>query len=230
MSLPKLNTPTYELKLSSIKEPVKYRPFLVKEEKLMMIASETGDEKNIINSVVETVNACTFNKLDLDKIPMYDIELLFLNIRAKSVGEVIKVNVTCPDDMKTTVVKEINIKDVKIIKNDNHKDVVKINDTVKLVLKHPTLSVTKLIKKGDAEDVFKILPSCIKTVYDGEKMIEDFTHQEAEDFINNLSSEQFKNLQDFFMTMPKLKHDVEVENPNTKVKSTVSLEGMQSFF
>ena len=218
MSLPKLNTPTYELKLSSIEEPVKYRPFLVKEEKLMMIASETGDEKNIINSVVETVNACTFNKLDLDKIPMYDIELLFLNIRAKSVGEVIKVNVTCPDDMKTTVVKEINIKDVKIIKNDNHKDVVKINDTVKLV------------KKGDAEDVFKILPSCIKTVYDGEKMIEDFTHQEAEDFINNLSSEQFKNLQDFFMTMPKLKHDVEVENPNTKVKSTVSLEGMQSFF
>lgn len=230
MALPKLNTPTYELKLDTLDSPIQFRPYLVKEEKILMIASETGDEKSIIRALTQIVKSCTFNKVDIESLPVFDIEYLFLNIRSKSVGEVVKINVTCPDDKKTTVPKQININDVKIHKNENHKNVIDINDTIKIIMKYPTLKDVTNLDTNNTEELFKVIPKCIKSVYEGEKIIEDFTDDEIDDFVNNFNSGQFKKVQDFFTTMPKLKHDVEVDNPITKVKSTVTLEGVQSFF
>lgn len=230
MALPKLNTPTYELKLISLDSPIQFRPYLVKEEKILMIASETGDEKSIIRALTQIVKSCTFDKVDVESLPVFDIEYLFLNIRAKSVGEVVKINVTCPDDKKTTVPKEININDVKIHKSENHKNVIDINDTIKVVMKYPTLKDVTNLDTNNTEELFKVIPKCIKSVYEGEKIIEDFTDNEINDFVNNFNSGQFKKVQDFFVSMPRLKHDVEVDNPVTKVKSTVTLEGVQSFF
>ena len=139
MALPKLQTPTYELKLDTLDSPIQFRPYLVKEEKILMIASETGDEKSIIRALTQIVKSCTFDKVDVESLPVFDIEYLFLNIRAKSVGEVVKINVTCPDDKKTTVPKQININDVKVQKNENHNNVIVVNDTIKIVMKYPTL-------------------------------------------------------------------------------------------
>ena len=230
MALPKLQTPTYELKLETLDSPIQFRPYLVKEEKILMIASETGDEKSIIRALTQIVKSCTFNKIDVESLPVFDIEYLFLNIRSKSVGETVKINVTCPDDKKTTVSKEVNINDVKVKKNENHKNIIDVNDTIKIVMKYPTLKEITSIDTRKTEDLFKVIPKCIKSVYEGEKIIEDFTDEEISDFVNNLNSKQFKSVQDFFMTMPRLKHDIEVDNPVTKVKSTVTLEGVQSFF
>ena len=230
MALPKLQTPTYELKLETLDSPIQFRPYLVKEEKILMIASETGDEKSIIRALTQIVKSCTFNKIDVESLPVFDIEYLFLNIRSKSVGESVKINVTCPDDKKTTVSKEVNINDVKVKKNENHKNIIDVNDTIKIVMKYPTLKEITSIDTRKTEDLFKVIPKCIKSVYEGEKIIEDFTDEEISDFVNNLNSIQFKSIQDFFMTMPRLKHDIEVDNPVTKVKSTVTLEGVQSFF
>tara|TARA_B100000676_G_scaffold55120_1_gene54223 strand:+ start:100 stop:792 length:693 start_codon:yes stop_codon:yes gene_type:complete len=230
MALPKLQTPTYELKLETLDSPIQFRPYLVKEEKILMIASETGDEKSIIRALTQIVKSCTFNKIDVESLPVFDIEYLFLNIRSKSVGESVKINVTCPDDKKTTVSKEVNINDVKVKKNENHKNIIDVNDTIKIVMKYPTLKEITSIDTRKTEDLFKVIPKCIKSVYEGEKIIEDFTDEEISDFVNNLNSKQFKSVQDFFMTMPRLKHDIEVDNPVTKVKSTVTLEGVQSFF
>ena len=230
MALPKLQTPTYELKLETLDSPIQFRPYLVKEEKILMIASETGDEKSIIRALTQIVKSCTFDKIDVESLPVFDIEYLFLNIRSKSVGESVKINVTCPDDKKTTVSKEVNINDVKVKKNENHKNIIDVNDTIKIVMKYPTLKEITSIDTRKTEDLFKVIPKCIKSVYEGEKIIEDFTDEEISDFVNNLNSIQFKSIQDFFMTMPRLKHDIEVDNPVTKVKSTVTLEGVQSFF
>ena len=230
MALPKLQTPTYELKLETLDSPIQFRPYLVKEEKILMIASETGDEKSIIRALTQIVKSCTFDKIDVESLPVFDIEYLFLNIRSKSVGESVKINVTCPDDKKTTVSKEVNINDVKVKKNENHKNIIDVNDTIKIVMKYPTLKEITSIDTRKTEDLFKVIPKCIKSVYEGEKIIEDFTDEEISDFVNNLNSDQFKSIQDFFMTMPRLKHDIEVDNPVTKVKSTVTLEGVQSFF
>ena len=135
MALPKLQTPTYELKLETLDSPIQFRPYLVKEEKILMIASETGDEKSIIRALTQIVKSCTFNKIDVESLPVFDIEYLFLNIRSKSVGETVKINVTCPDDKKTTVSKEVNINDVKVKKSENHKNVIDINDTIKMIMK-----------------------------------------------------------------------------------------------
>lgn len=230
MALPKLQTPTYELKLETLDSPIQFRPYLVKEEKILMIASETGDEKSIIRALTQIVKSCTFNKIDVESLPVFDIEYLFLNIRSKSVGETVKINVTCPDDKKTTVSKEVNINDVKVKKSENHKNVIDINDTIKMIMKYPTLKDITNLDTKKTEELFKVIPKCIKSVYEGEKIIEDFTDEEISDFVNNLNSVQFKSIQDFFMTMPRLKHDIEVDNPVTKVKSTVTLEGVQSFF
>ena len=230
MALPKLQTPTYELKLETLDSPIQFRPYLVKEEKILMIASETGDEKSIIRALTQIVKSCTFDKIDVESLPVFDIEYLFLNIRSKSVGESVKINVTCPDDKKTTVSKEVNINDVKVKKNENHKNIIDVNDTIKIVMKYPTLKEITSIDTQKTEELFKVIPKCIKSVYEGEKIIEDFTDEEISDFVNNLNSKQFKSVQDFFMTMPRLKHDIEVDNPVTKVKSTVTLEGVQSFF
>ena len=230
MALPKINTPTYELKLRTIEEPVKYRPFLVKEEKILMVAAETGNDTNVINAVIDIVKECTFNKIDVTKLPIFDVEYLFLNIRSKSVGESVKVNVTCPDDNKTMVSKEINLNDVKVHLTEERKNVVNVNDNIKVVMKYPTLKDVTTIDIKNLNELFKVIPNCIESVYEGENIIEDFTKDEAEEFINSLNSQQFGNIQKFFVTMPKLKHDVKVKNPHTQVESDVTLEGLQSFF
>ena len=230
MALPQLKTPTYELKLKTIQEPIKYRPFLVKEEKILMIASETGDEKNIINAIGEIVTACTFGKVKSGSIPIFDLEYLFLNIRGKAIGEKIKVNVKCPDDMKTMVETEIDIGDIKLNETEKHTNVVEITDEIKLVLKYPTMNMVSKLNLNDPKELFKVIPKMIESVYEGEKIIEDFSEKEADDFISSLNSQQFLEVQKFFETMPKLKHMVKIKNPKTEVESDVPLEGLQSFF
>ena len=230
MALPQLKTPTYELKLKTIQEPIKYRPFLVKEEKILMIASETGDEKNIINAIGKIVTACTFGKVKSGSIPIFDLEYLFLNIRGKAIGEKIKVNVKCPDDMKTMVETEIDIGDIKLNETENHTNVVEITDEIKLVLKYPTMNMVSKLNLNDPKELFKVIPKMIESVYEGEKIIEDFSEKEADDFISSLNSQQFLEVQKFFETMPKLKHMVKIKNPKTEVESDVPLEGLQSFF
>ena len=230
MALPKINTPTYELKLRTIEEPVKYRPFLVKEEKILMVAAETGNDTNVINAVIDIVKECTFNKIDVTKLPIFDVEYLFLNIRSKSVGESVKVNVKCPDDNKTMVSKEINLNDVKVHLTEEHSNEIQISDKLKVVMKYPTLKDVTTVDMKNLNELFKVIPNCIESVYEGENIIEDFTKDEAEEFINSLNSQQFGNIQKFFVTMPKLKHDVKVKNPHTQVESDVTLEGLQSFF
>ena len=201
MALPKINTPTYELKLRTIEEPVKYRPFLVKEEKILMVAAETGNDTNVINAVIDIVKECTFNKIDVTKLPIFDVEYLFLNIRSKSVGESVKVNVKCPDDNKTMVSKEINLNDVKVHLTEEHKNVVNVNDNIKVVLKYPTLKDVTTVDMKNLNELFKVIPNCIESVYEGENIIEDFTKDEAEEFINSLNSQQFGNIQKFFVDL-----------------------------
>jgi len=239
MPLPKINTPTYELELPSTGKKVKYRPFLVREEKILIMALESEDMKQITNAIVQTLSDCILNKtIKVQELSTFDIEYLFLNIRAKSVGESVEVNVTCPDDGETTVKLEIDIDDIKVQKNKDHNNIIKLDDNLSMKLKYPSLEQfveNNFETSEDANDVSKSLNmiiSCIDMVYDQEESwnASDCTKKELEEFIEQLNTKQFKEIETFFTTMPKLSHTVKVKNPNTKVESEVVLEGLASFF
>ena len=236
MTLPKINAPTYELEVPSTDEKLKYRPFLVKEEKILLIAMESGENKDIVNAVKEIVNACTFEKLDLGTMPMFDIEYIFLNIRAKSVGEVSKLKLVCPDDKKTTVSIEIDLNDVQVQVDEKHTNKIELSDEMGIIMQYPTIDTFTSTGITDitAHNMLDVLTACILQIYDkgGEEVFEakDSTKKELTEFIEQLSSKQFQNLQKFFDTMPQLKHTVEIENPKTKVKSKVVLQGLSDFF
>jgi hypothetical protein len=232
MALPKLETPVYTLNMPSTDEEVKYRPFLVKEQKRMMMAEESKNTKEIIDAVNQLITDCTFNKVDTKKIAMFDAEYIFLKIRSKSVGSKIDITVTCPDDKKTQREIEIDISEVEVNMTDDHTRDIQVTDNVKLVLDYPLLNDTKaFIAKKDDSVIFDALESCVKEVHFGETVYQkvDMSKKDLTEFIDSLDTEQFSKILKFFESMPKLRHVIEVTNPKTKVTSEVLLEGLDSF-
>ena len=236
MALPKLNTPTYELEVPSTDEKIKYRPFLVKEEKILMIAMESKDNGQIVNAVKDIVSECTFNKLDIASIPMFDVEYIFLNIRAKSVGEVSKLKLLCPDDKKTYVDVEIDLTEVEVQVDDNHTNKIELTDDMGMIMTYPTIDsfLESGIETINANNMLDVIGSCVLQIYEnnGEKLYQakDQTKKELTEFIESMNSGQFRKLQSFFDTMPKLKHKIKVKNPKTKKTSDVTLSGLNDFF
>ena len=236
MPLPKIVTPTFELTLPSNKKKVKYRPFLVKEEKILILAIESGGMKEVTMAIKDVLKNCVLTRgIKIDELPTFDIEYLFLNIRARSIGESIDLIITCPDDGKTKVNTKIYIDEVEVKKNKDHTQDVKIDDTYTLRLKYPSLDQfvdENFNFEQETDNSFSLVASCVEMIFSKEEAWEgkDSTHEELVGFLEQLNSTQFKQVQKFFETMPKLSHDIEVENPETKVKSTVTLEGLASFF
>ena len=234
MALPKLNTPTYELEQPSTGEKIKYRPFLVKEQKVLMMAQESGEDKQIKEALANLVSGCTFGEVDPYKVPMFDVEYLFLRIRGKSVGEKIELNVLCPDDNKTRVSKTVNLEDIGVNMKVGHTNEIELTKNIKMIMRYPTLNDMENLdaEQIDSEDMFTMIKRCIQEITDGETTHNrvDISEKELEEFIDSLTGEQFEGVVDFFNTMPKVQHSIEVTNPNTKKKGEVVIEGIESFF
>ena len=237
MALPKLNTPTYELEIPSTDEKIKYRPFLVKEEKILMMALETKDNTQIVNAVKDIVTECTFNKINISTMPMFDTEYIFLQIRSKSVGEVSKIKILCPDgDGKTYADVEINLDEVKVQVGDDHTNKIELTDDMGVIMTYPNIDsfADSGIKDINASNMLDVIGSCILQIYEekGEKVYEskDQTKKELNDFIESMNTKQFQDIQKFFDTMPKLKHEIKIKNPKTKKESKVTLTGLNDFF
>ena len=239
MPLPKIATPTYELELPSSGETITYRPFLVKEEKLLVLAMESEDTKSITRAIKEVLKSCIKTKIKVDTLPTFDIEYLFLNIRGKSVGEEVEVTVTCPDDGVTEVDVNIPIDNIQVQKSKEHTNNIKLDDTLSMTMKYPSLDQfietnfdVNESKGTQLEQSFDLIGSCIETIYSDEEAwpASDSTKKEISEFLEQLSSSQFQDIEKFFETMPKLSYDVVVTNPKTKKKNTVVLEGLASFF
>jgi len=237
MTLPRVDVPTYELTLPSEDKKIKFRPFLVKEEKILFIALETGDNKQMVDALKEVINACTFDVLKVDKLPIFDVEYIFLNIRAKSVSEIAKFKTICPDDGKTYAEAEVDLTKVEVQVDDDHTNRIIVDDkrNLGLVLKYPTLKnydIGKGIDTLEIEKVFNILVDCIDHIFEGEKIYpaKDSSKQELKEFIEMMPQESFSKIKKFFETMPRLKHEVEVINPKTNVTSKVTLTGIADFF
>ena len=239
MPLPKINTPTYELVIPSTGKKIKYRPFLVREEKILILALESEDTNQITSAVIDILSECILTKnVDITKLATFDIEYLFLNVRSKSVGETVDVNITCPDDGKTSVEMQINIDSIKVQKTKNHKNIIKLDDKYSMKLKYP--SFNQFIESNfdltennsEVNKSMNMIVSCIDMIYDEEESWDasDSSERELEEFVEQLNSKQFKLIEKFFETMPKLSHKVKVTNPKTGVESEVVLEGLASFF
>ena len=237
MPLPKINTPTYELTLPSNGKKIKYRPFLVREEKILIMALETEDQKQITAAIIQILTACIMTRgVKLNELATFDIEYLFLNVRSKSVGETVEVNVTCPDDGVTAVELAINIDAIKVKKTKGHNNIIKLDDKYFMKLKYP--SMKQFIENNfDVEETnvnqsLSMLSGCIDMVYDEEESWEadDCTQEELDGFIEQLNTKQFKDVEKFFDSMPKLTHKIKVKNPQTGVESDVVLEGLAAFF
>jgi hypothetical protein len=231
--LPKLDTPTYRLTLPSTGEEIQYRPFLVKEQKLLMMAQESEDDQQVLDTVGNLVNSCTFEKLNSGSAPLFDIEYVFLQIRGKSIGEKVELNLICPDDEKTTVSTEIDINDIEVQMTDGHTNEIEVTDTVKLFLTYPILNDMKKVA-GDTsqvEQVFEVLTQCVYEIHFGEQIFHrvDISEKDINEFIDQLTGKQFEKIIDFFNTMPKLRHVIPITNPKTKVESEVVVEGLASF-
>ena len=238
MPLPKIATPTYELELPSTGETIKYRPFLVKEEKLLVIALESEDTKQITNAIKAVLKSCVITKgIKVEHLPTFDIEFLFLNIRGKSVGEELEVNVICPDDEETEVPVTINLDEIEVQKHDGHNNKIKLDETIMMEMKYPSLD--QFIKnnfdfndKNAMDQSFDLISTCIDKVYTEDEVwsTADCSKKEVKDFLESMNSSQFQSIEKFFSTMPSLSHTIKVTNPKTKVESDVVLEGLASFF
>ena len=237
MPLPKINTPTYELSLPSNGKKIKYRPFLVREEKILIMALETENQKQITDAVVEILDACIMTRgIKVQNLATFDIEYIFLNVRSKSVGETINVNIICPDDEKTSVEIPIDLETIKVKKDKSHTNIVKIDDNLSLKLKYPSMDqfIESNFESSDdtIKNTMKVITSSIDMIFSEEESwnASESTEKELEDFIEQLNSKQFQTIEKFFDTMPKLSHKVKVTNPKTNVESTVILEGLAAFF
>lgn len=238
MPLPKISTPVYELELPSTGQEIQYRPFLVKEEKLLVLALESENTKEITTAIKNVIKSCIQTKnIKVESLPTFDIEYLFLNIRGKSVGEEIEVNVICPDDGETYVPVKINIDEIQVQKNEEHTNKIQVDDNIIMQMKYPSLD--QFIKNnfdfsGDTnmDQSFDLVASCIDKIFNDEEVwtSSDVTKKELIDFLEQMNSAQFKQIEKFFETMPKLSHSVKVKNPKTEVESEVILEGLSSFF
>ena len=238
MPLPKIATPTYELELPSTGKTIQYRPFLVKEEKLLVIALESEDNKQITNAIKAVLRACVLTKgIKVENLPTFDIEYLFLNIRGKSVGEELDVNIICPDDEVTEVAVKIDLDDIQVQRDEKHTNKIKLDDNLMMEMKYPSLD--EFIKsnfdfndRNQMDQSFQLIASCIDKVYSEDEAwaTADCTKKEVNEFLESMNSSQFKEIETFFTTMPKLSHTIKVKNPKTKVESDVVLEGLASFF
>ena len=238
MPLPKIATPTYELELPSSGETIQYRPFLVKEEKLLVIALESEDNKQITNAIKAFIKGCILTKgIKVETLPTFDIEFLFLNIRGKSVGEELEVNIICPDDGETEVPVTINLDEIEVQKDENHTNKIKVDDTIMMEMKYPSLD--QFIKsnfdfndKNAMDQSFELIAASIDKIYNEDEVwaTADCTKKEVKEFLESMNSTQFKKIESFFETMPKLSHTIKVTNPKTKVESDVVMEGLASFF
>ena len=233
MALPRVNTPDYTLELPSTGKTIKYRPFLVKEQKILMLAQDTKDETQLADAMGTLVSSCTYGTLDASTSPLFDIEYVFLKIRSKSVGSKVDLMVVCPDDEKTQAKVSLDLDDINVTMTDDHINEVQINDKVKVVFRYPILSDLKGLVENptDVERVFHVLNRCINEIHFGDDVYQrsDMTEKDIDEFVDQLTTEQFERLSDFFNSMPKLRHAIKVTNPKTKVKSEVVLEGLESF-
>ena len=238
MPLPKIATPVYELELPSTGQTIEYRPFLVKEEKVLVIALESEDTKQITSAIKNVIKNCIRTKgVKVEDLPTFDIEYLFLNIRGKSVGEEIEVNVTCPDDGVTQVPITINLDDIQVQKNEEHSNRIKVDDNIMMEMKYPSLD--QFIKnnfdfdeKSAMDQSFDLIATCIDKIFTEEEVwaVEDCSKKEIVEFLEQMNSSQFKEIEKFFETMPKLSHSIKVKNPKTKKENTVVIEGLAGFF
>ena len=231
MALPKLTTPTYELDLPSTGEKIKYRPFLVKEQKLLMMAEESKEEKQISQTIQQLIGTCTFGKVDAIVSPIFDVEYVFLQLRMRSVGANIELNITCPDDKKTQVPVKINLEDVNVQMDLNHSNKLNISDKIKMIMKYPVLGDVAKASGSESTQVFDILHQCVHEVHDGDTIYHrvDMSDSDLTEFVDSFTGSQFEMVTEFFETMPKLRHIVDITNPKTKVKSEVIIEGLESF-
>ena len=231
MALPKLNTPTHKLVLPSTNEEVKFRPFLVKEQKLLLMAQQSDDKNEINDAIIDIIKGCT--GLDAENLPMYDVEYIFLKLRAKSVGDIIEINLLCADDGVTRVPTKIDLNDIEVMSSVDHDNIIQLTDDIKLVMSYPTMKDMKDVNILDTNInmVFDILKNCISEVHNGDEIVNrvDIKKEELSEFIDSLNNAQFDKLMTFFNTMPKVRHVVEIKNPKTKKKNEVLLEGLQSF-
>ena len=238
MPLPRISTPTYELELPSTEQSINYRPFLVKEEKLLVIALESEDTKQITTAIKTVIKNCILTKdIKVENLPTFDIEFLFLNIRGKSVGEQVDVNIICPDDNETNVSVSIDLDDIKVLKNEDHTNKIKVDPTIMMEMKYPSLE--QFIKnnfdfnnQNAMDQSFDLIASCIDKIYTEDEVwsTSDVTKKEVTEFLESMNSSQFKDIEKFFETMPKLSHKIQIKNPKTQVGSEVVLEGLASFF
>ena len=237
MALPVANTAKYELMLPSQQKTIKFRPFLVKEEKVLLMAMESGESKEMLSAIKEIVKSCTFGEMQAEDYPMFDIEYVFLQIRSKSVGEKTKLKILCPDDGKTYADTEIDLSKIEVYVDDDHSPNIMIDEDRKLgvVMRYPALKdVDSDTLQGDIniQKTYKMITSCIEQIYEGEKVYlrKDTSDKELQEFVDNLSADQMQKLSKFYNTMPRLEHKVKVKNPKTEVESEVTLKGLASFF
>jgi hypothetical protein len=234
MALPKLNTPIYELEIPSTGETVKYRPFLVREQKNLMIAMESENSKDMKNALIEIISSCTFAKVDPLAITMFDAEYLFLNFRSKSVGEKVTLNVICPDDNETETTVDLDLSKVGVSLQANHTNVIELSDTIKMVMRYPDLSDFGQVEYENEEvkNVFNMISRCVHEIHDGDTVHSkvDISDDELDEFIESLPADAFDSIKNFFETMPKVRHVVKVKNPKTKKTGEVVIEGLEAFF
>tara|TARA_B110000046_G_scaffold177522_1_gene204415 strand:- start:16 stop:729 length:714 start_codon:yes stop_codon:yes gene_type:complete len=236
MALPKIDVPIYELTVPSTDEKIKYRPFLVKEEKLLLIAMESGENSDILRAVKDIVDACTFNKMKIGNMPMFDVEYIFLQIRSKAVGEVSTLRVLCLDDMKTYAKVEVDLNEIEVRVTDAHTNKIELSDEMGVIMKYPTVDsfVENKIDDISPANMLDVIVTCIDKIYDkkGEEVFDakDSTKQELIDFVEQMNTTQFADVQKFFDTMPALSHEITVKNPKTKKESKVTLNGLNDFF
>ena len=236
MALPKLGYPTFELELPSTGKTIKYRPFLVKEEKVLLMALESKDEKQVVNAVKDLIKNCVITRIKVDTLPSFDLEYLFLKIRGASIGETITLTVTCQDDNETKVEANININDVEIFKPEGHDKKIMFDDKTGLVMRYPSMKefVDRefLQKEMKTEDVYGFIADSIDQIFDDEEVYDSSTttKKEFRTFVDSLTTRQFEKIQKFYETAPKLSHTFKVVNPNTGKESSYTIEGLQSFF
>ena len=237
MALPTIETPTYELTLPSADIKVKFRPFLVKEEKILLQALESSENNQIVQALKDIVNACTFGQLNGENMPTFDLEYVFLQIRAKSVGEVAKLKMLCPDDKKTYGEVEIDLTKVNVQVDDDHTNNIVIDEekNIGIIMKYPTIDsvdTSKTLKGMRTEQLFDMIATCMHEIYEGDKVhnVKDYSKEELHKFLEGVDGKTFEKINKFFESMPQLKHEFEIENPKTKVKSKIVLKGAQDFF
>ena len=236
MALPKIDVPIYELTVPSTDEKIKYRPFLVKEEKLLLIAMESGENSDILRAVKDIVDSCTFNKMKIGNMPMFDVEYIFLQIRAKAVGEVSTLRILCRDDMKTYAKVEVDLNEIEVQVTDEHTNKIELTDAMGVIMKYPTIDsfADNKIEDISPSNMLDVIVTCINKIYDkkGEEVYDakDSTKQELIDFVEQMNTTQFADVQKFFDTMPALSHEITVKNPKTKKESKVTLNGLNDFF